>query len=244
MNIDGYKQTFDCHTHSFYSKDAVSSIEENVKAAVELGLKKIAITDHCFNHKYGIKLNDVKKIREEIERLKKIYPIEILHGVEANLISYNGDIDLTHEQQKMFDIVLLGLHKSARKRTLGGFLGFTLPNLWCKSKKHKQKITNSYVLALQKNKIDIVVHLKYVCDVNVVEIAKEAVKHGTLIELNNKHTLLTQEEVNAMEKIGAKFIVDSDAHNSKDVGKCPNVMEFLRNSKVNLDAIVNLEKMQ
>ncbi len=50
-----YKLTFDYHTHTTYS-DGKGTMEESVKAAVERGLKALAITDHGPGHLfYGVK---------------------------------------------------------------------------------------------------------------------------------------------------------------------------------------------
>ena len=244
MDISGFKQIWDCHTHTVYSGDGKGTIEQNVRSAVEKGLSKIAITDHGFNHMaYGIKREKVEEMRAEIERLKKIYPIEILFGIEANLISLQGDIDLTPEEQKLFDIVLLGIHKSAKPATFGGWFNFALRNLLWDTKKHSQKVTNAYILALQKNRIDIVVHLHNIVHVDAVKIAKEAVKHNTLIELNNKHMLFSEQELWDMANEGASFVIDSDAHVPEGVGNCPNVWEFLKTHNAPLERIVNFKKI-
>ena len=244
MDISGYKQIWDCHTHTFYSGDGKGSIEENVKQAVKMGLTKIAITDHGFNHRAcGVKREKIKEMRAEVERLKKIYPIEILLGIEANLISYDGDIDLTPEEIKWFDIIIVGIHKTAKAKTFKQFFTFVLRNLFWNTKKHTQKITQAYIKALQKYPIDVLVHLHNLVRVDAVEIAKEAVKHNTLIELNNKHMLFTEEEVNKMAALGVGFIIDSDAHTPENVGYCPNVLEFLRNNNVPLNNIVNFKKV-
>ena len=244
MDISGYKQIWDCHTHTIFSGDGKGTIEQNVKAAVEKGLTKIAITDHGFNHMaYGIKRNDVEKMRAEVERLKKIYNIEILLGIEANLISYDGDIDLSPEEVKLFDIILLGIHKSTKPKKFLGFINFTLRNLMWDTKRHSKKITDAYIKAINKYPIDILVHLHNIVKVDALKIAKEAIKTNTLIELNNKHMLFSQDEINKMANMGAKFIIDSDAHAPQRVGDCPNVLSFLSTHNVPLDHIVNFKKL-
>lgn len=243
MDISNYKQIWDCHTHTKFSGDGFDSVEDNVKKAVEQGLKKIAITDHGFNHKYGIKREDVAVLRAEVERLKKIYPIEILLGIEANLISLDGDIDLTEDEQKFFDIILLGIHKSAKPKTFWGKFNFRLANLIWHTKHHKKRVTDAYIKAIEKNKIDIIVHLHYVVKVDAEKIAQVAAKHNTLIELNNKHMGFSVQEIEQMANAGASFIIDSDAHKSSGVGQCQNVWEFLKNNNVPLDRIVNFKKV-
>ena len=244
MDISGYQQIWDCHTHSKYSKDAQDSIEDNVRSAYQKGLKRIAITDHGFNHKYGIKREDVLEMRKEIERLKKIYPIEILLGIEANIISLDGEIDLSKEEQSWFDIIILGVHKSARPNKISAFFNFFLANLIWKTKHHQKMVTNAYIQALKNNKIDIVVHLHNIIRVDAIEVAKEAAKHGTLIEFNNKHMLFSEDEIKEMAKVGANFVIDTDAHRACDVGNPQKVLEFLKTHDVPLERIVNFKKVE
>ena len=67
MKISG-----DYHTHTVYSH-GFGSVEENVKQAENLGLKEIAITEHCYNSHYAIKRGDQEKIHADIENIKDKY---------------------------------------------------------------------------------------------------------------------------------------------------------------------------
>jgi len=120
----------DYHTHTKYSRrnHGKGTVEENVKAAVEKGLSQIAITDHGFNQiLYGVRRSDMAKMREEIESARERYPIEILQGVEANLISANGDIDVVESDYENLDILLCGYHKLVKgNRKRDGFFIFTV----------------------------------------------------------------------------------------------------------------------
>ena len=100
--VSQYRMIYDHHTHTTFSHGK-GSIEDNVKVAVEKGLKSIAITDHGPGHlTYGIDRNKIKVMRDEIERLKLVYPqIEILLGVEANTLRVAPYIDLTEDEKKI-----------------------------------------------------------------------------------------------------------------------------------------------
>ena len=94
----------DYHTHTIYSggrfnvKHATGTILENAMMAKQKGLKQIAITEHGFSHKlYGVKRKNIDKMRKEIDEAKKTTGIDILLGIEANIISSEGDVDLTDE---------------------------------------------------------------------------------------------------------------------------------------------------
>ena len=61
----------DYHTHTKYSHGK-GTIEENVLEAISKGIKTIGISDHGYKHlAYGIKLNDIYKMREEIDKLNE-----------------------------------------------------------------------------------------------------------------------------------------------------------------------------
>ena len=98
----------DYHTHTHYS-DGVGSIEQNVISASNKGLKQVAITDHSFSHMAnGINPEDYEEQRIIIKELRNQYPeIEILHGVESNLMGLKGEIDVKPANRKKFDIVVV-----------------------------------------------------------------------------------------------------------------------------------------
>ena len=104
--------------HSVYSRNnhGKSTIEEIVQEARAKKLKTISITDHGPGHlMYGIKRKLIPVQREEINRLKEKYDdIEILMGVEANVIGYDGEIDIREEEKKYFDFINLGFHDGVR----------------------------------------------------------------------------------------------------------------------------------
>ena len=93
----------DYHTHTIYSngkngkrKHAFGTIEENVQEAIKKGLKTIGISDHSYRHLlYGLNRDSIFEMREEIDRLNEKYKeIEILLGVECNILDNKGTIDM------------------------------------------------------------------------------------------------------------------------------------------------------
>ena len=90
-----YKLLYDLHTHTTFSHGK-GSIEDNVKVAIEKGLKAIAITDHGPGHlTYGIKREAIPIMRKQIDLLSKKYPeIKIYLGVEANIIDNGNYLDV------------------------------------------------------------------------------------------------------------------------------------------------------
>ena len=100
--MENFKIIADYHTHTTYS-DGKGSIEDNVKSAIAKGLQEIGIADHGMGHlHHGLKRKKLKDIRSEVDELKDKYKgqIKIFLGVEANILSCNGDIDVTDEDKK------------------------------------------------------------------------------------------------------------------------------------------------
>lgn len=237
--------TKDLHTHSKYSKfgHGKSSIEEMVQVAIQKNFDTIAITDHGPGHPFGVWRHKLKKRKEEIERLRKKYPnIKILVGLETNLISKSGRIDISAKERADLDICLMGYHRMG----CGNIFWLFTYNIW-KTVFGKNQIksnTEAYLNALRRNKIDILTHLQQHIRVDCGKVAEEAAKHGTLIEINNKQLLWTKEDIEAMLATDCKFIVSSDAHKAQNVGKFDVAEEFIKKYNIPLSRIVNVREIK
>ena len=241
----------DYHTHTIYSRNhhGKSTIEQNVQIAVKKGLKEIGITEHGFNHVFfGVRRKNISKMRAEIERLEKIYPIKIYLGIEANLISSDGDIDLTKEEQKLFDYVIMGYHIFGKPKNIKEYFNFFRKNAKAyKRKKYTQQIidanTTAYIKALQKNRINIISHLGSKMRVDVIKVAEECKKHGTLLELNARRLCFTEEDAKNLTNMGIHFILNSDAHIYTNVGECNKGLNYIIKNNIPKKLIANLDKL-
>ena len=234
----------DFHTHTNYTH-ATGTIEDSVKQADNLGLLALAITDHAYKSAYAIKKGDLNKMRDDIERIKDKYRTKILLGIEANLISRNGDMDVSDEELNSLDLVVLGFHRFT-KVGIKEFLSWVLPNLLRKkpTKKQIEINTQAYINAMDKHRVSILAHLNYGgCWVDAEVLAKECVKRGIYIELNGKRIDFTRDDVEKMVKTGVKFIINSDAHKPLDVGKNHRAFNLIEKYKIPLEQIVNLNEM-
>lgn len=230
---------YDLHTHTIFSHGK-GTIEDNVKVAKQKGLTKIAITDHGFDHfAFAVKRKNLPFMKKECERLSKLYGIEVLLGVEANLLDKTGKIDVAEKDLKFLDIIIMGYHKAVKPKWKQ--MWWSLKTKFLKTKKQIEETTDAYIKAINSYKIKVLTHLNYGVKVNIKRIADECKKLGVLIELNGKRICFNKEEIEYMKSIDTKFILSSDAHRAKHVGETNLGYKFILKNNINLNNVVNCE---
>ncbi len=233
----------DYHTHTTYSH-GTGSIEDNVKIAEQKGLTDLAITDHGFAQMaVGIKKKKLAKMRKEINELNKKYKVNVLLGIETNIVSSEGHIDLKPKQEEMLDVVACGFHKLVKPKSFSQFFKFTIPayiGFFWTSKRRVRKNTEVYKKLLRRNRIDFITHLNVGYKVNVLEVAKEAILTNTAIELNGKRINFSDKEMKKMIGMGVKFVLSSDAHSPERVGDISKGMSFVLKYKIPESQILNI----
>ncbi|MCX7950749.1 MAG: PHP domain-containing protein [Clostridiales bacterium] len=238
----------DYHTHTIYSHGK-GTIEDNVKAAIEKGLKEIVISDHGPGHVfYGVNYKKLQKMRKEIDELNKKYKdkIKIYLGVEANIISVDGDIDVTEKEMKLIDKLLVGFHNGALPKSFRDFNELYIKNKLSKLN-HKLKEecrktnTQAMINAINKYKIDIITHPGAKVDIDTRELAKAASKKGTALEINASHRFLTLEYVKIAMEEGVMFSIDSDAHKPEDVGRFDWALNVAKEANLPPSRVINAQ---
>ena len=239
--------TGDYHTHTPYSHGK-NTVLENTMAAKKLGLKEIAITDHGFNHLlFGLKRKRLPDLRTEIEEAKKLTGLNVLMGMEANLISVDGRTDMKESDLPAFDIYLFGVHEVLKYASFGDMYNIMLANYiaYKSGKRPSDKIVNAttraYINAVKRNPVDILTHINYKCCCDLKEVAKACADFGTYIEINTKKRHVSAEELNLMAQTGARFVIDSDAHSADRVGDTAIAEQLLKEADIPLDLIDNID---
>lgn len=239
----------DYHTHTINSgfKHGKGTILQNASVAAEKGLKEIAITDHGFNHEFfGVKRKELPRIKEEILNAKEVSGIEILLGVEANLISLKGEIDLKEQDYENLDLILMGHHKLVKTPSFKDKKSLMFSNMigspFKPSLERLSRNTTAFLRAIDKYPIDIITHLNYGCPTDTLAVARLAKQKGVLIELNGKRINFTDEEIITMAEEGVKFIINSDAHSPEYVGECNKAINLVYRLNIPTSLIVNLDK--
>jgi len=236
----------DLHTHTIFSHGR-GTIEDNVKAAIACGLKKIGISDHGPGHVgFGVSRKKLAEMKDEIIRLRKEYPgIEILFGLEANIFTPLGNLDVKPEDFEYFDFVCAGWHYgSFDGMTLAG-IGRTLENFARStaekaSKKQIRRNTDAVVRALETNDIMFLTHPGDKAPIDLRHVAEICAKTGTLIEINTRHMSLSLDDIKMLMSTDVKFIVNSDAHSPKRVGDFEMGAELIEASGLDHSRVVNL----
>jgi len=247
INGHKYSLTADLHTHTIFSH-GTGTIEDNVIAARKKGIAKIGITDHGPGHvAYGVRRWNFPKMRDEVERLSALYTdMEILLGIEANIVNRSGKLDIRPDEFSKFDFVIAGYHYAA-------FGGNPVANAIAAGKnlaqnksgvatKRQIKInTRNIVRALEKNNVKILTHPGDKAPVDLLEIAIACARTDTLVEINTNHMSLSTEDLKTMALAPAKFIISSDAHSPNRIGDFVSAVNLACDADFDLSRIVNLK---
>ena len=240
----------DYHTHTTYSRHGhgKGTVLENASVAADKGLKQIAITDHGFNHQfYGIRRKDIPLLKEDILNAREVTGVDILLGVEANLISLEGNVDVREEDYEFLDIFLMGYHRMVKTTTYKDKVLLNYANDLARSfRPSMEKInrnTTAFLKALDKYPIDIITHLNYGFETDTLAVAKMAKQKGVYVELNGKRINFTDDEILTMASEGVKFIVNSDAHKPDNVGEVNNGLDTIYRLNIPLSLVANVDKI-
>lgn len=87
--------------------------------------------------------------------------------------------------------------------------------------------TTALIKAMERYPIKILSHLNNIFKVHVGEVAKEAVKRGVRLELNEKHWSDLEPHLDEAIAAGADFILGSDSHFKDRVGRFDNVLKMI-----------------
>ena len=231
----------DYHTHTKYSHGK-GTIEDNVLKAISKGIKTIGISDHGYKHlAYGIKLNDIYKMREEIDKLNEKYSnIEILLGMECNILDCHGNIDIHDKIIENCDYIMAGYHFASTPTSLRSMLNHC-NNYMIKNEKSKEYNTNALINAMKNNDIFIITHPGDKGDVYIEEVAKVAKITNTRLEINSSHGFLNTNQLMKIKNIGNKFVIGSDAHIPENVGNFDLAMKIIKEANLDLSLIENIK---
>ena len=217
----------DLHTHTNACTHAYSTLSEMVKSAADKGLYAIAITDH------GRTMEGAPGAYyfESLPSLpKELFGVRLLKGIEANIINYDGKLDLADRTLSALEWIVASMHTI----TL-----FDKPSV--------EKCTNAYLACCDNPKVNVLGHTGspyYAYDFETV--IKRARDTSTLIEINNNSFGFRKDSIkNCYEiaklckKHGARIVVDSDAHFFERVADVSLALKMLEEIDFPEELVVN-----
>ncbi len=217
----------DLHNHTEASGHAYSSVEEIAREAKKKGLKYIGITDHGPELPGEPDLSHIENIKE---LPLNIHGVQILKGVEANIVDQEGNLDVPESYIENLDIVLAGLHNISDES-------------W-----NREGNTRALLNTMENEDVDIITHPgnpDFPIDrESFVLGAKES---ETLVEINNSSFVKSRagsskycKEIALLcKKYGVPVIINSDSHISRDVGETDQALKLLKSIDMPKDLIVN-----
>ncbi len=243
------KLIYDCHTHTNFSHGKATA-SEMIKEAHRQGLSGIYITEHGYAHYYAKKLNREKylQLKHEIERMKNLYPeMDIRFGVEANIVSTEGRIDI-EDDIDIFDFINAGFHVMIKMDNVKSYTNLFLPSLIAQRIKNEKiyarvcrSCTDAAIKMLDRYDINMITHPTSNYPMFIDELAQKCAQTGTLLEINNSRQKLDAKQLaQAAQTPGVQFAVGSDAHIVSNVGSCSRAFEIIQQSGVSTDRIVNV----
>lgn len=240
--------SFDLHTHTTYSHGK-GGIGDNADAAAALGLETLGISDHGPGHRgFGLSMARIPGMREDIKKAREKHPeLEILLGVEANIINRSGHLDVSAEDIKLFDYIIAGYHygvfgEEPLRACLVHAGGFWYRLAGSQTKAAKTRNTGLVIRALEENPVKILSHPGEKADFDIDAIARCCEKLGVWMEINDHHHCLTTEGIKTASKYDVSFILGSDAHRPENVGRVGRALERAKAAGLDLSRIVNYRR--
>lgn len=225
------KYVLDVHTHTIVSGHAYSTLLENAKYASEIGLELLGTTDHGPSmpgapHEWYF--GNLKVLPREL------FGVTMLYGCEANIIDYEGNLDLPIDRQKKLDILIASIHEPIMK-----------------ANKNSDLNTTALLKAMDNPNVHILGHSgnpKF--PIHEEEIVKKAKEKNILIEINNSSFISSRigSEKNCSKiaslckEYDVKIILNSDSHFAYRIGGFDAAIKVLKQIDMPEELIINKSK--
>lgn len=216
------------HCHTIASGHAYSTALECITYAKRYGMKGVAFTDHGPSMPGAPHIwhfGNQSAIGEEVDGIR------IYKGAEANIMNYDGELDITEEFLKKLDWVIASYH---------------VP---CCAPATVKEHTEGYLKALHNPYVDVLGHSgndDYVYDYE--RVIAEAKKCGKVIEIN-AHSPIgrpgSKERCPVIaelcKKYGVNIVVSTDAHFAAKIGAVDLAWEMLEAIDFPKELILNMD---
>ena len=199
----------DMHTHSIASgHGTVCTISEMVKKAAQQKLKLMGITDHG---PATMAAGTPSYFRNLSICPRKRFGVEVLYGIELNILDTEGSVDLEEDLLSRLDYAIASIHC------------YTYP------RKSKEENTRAYLNVMKNPHVKILGHCdnpKFPADYDT--IVRHAKENGVILEINEAslapYGYRGDTRANSMEilqccrKYKLPILLSSDSHGTKHIG--------------------------
>ena len=237
----GVRLDEDYHVHSTFSDDAVSTLEENVRAARERGLRTVCLAEHV--------RQDSARIPEFLAAVAALTPVpglRVLTGAEAKILDAGGALDLP-EQAGGADLVLIAdhrfpgpdgpLHPDAVRAALAGGVMTRADAVECLVNATAAALRTAQERAAQ---ISLAHLFSILPKVGLAEsdvpddllnlLASRTRAAGALVEVNEKWGCPSARTLRAFAAAGVTIVASTDSHDCADVGVYHRVRQIVRDT--------------
>lgn len=226
ISYKGYELIVDLHTHTIASVHAYSTIREMVNSAKQKGIKVLGTTDH------GVGSSDSPKLSyfSSLYNLPThIDGVRLLKGVEANIMDYEGNLDMPEKVLKKLDVVGASFHAN------------------CIEPSHVEDCTKAYLKVIENPYVNFICHsgtpeFDYDYDI-VIPAIRDA---GKFIEINS-HTydcrvssiMNCKNIALACMKHQCPILLGSDAHDEFEIGHFDKALAMLEDIDFPIELVMN-----
>ena len=215
------------HCHTTYS-DGKNTIAEMARAAAELGLQAITITDHSAAAAYASGL-DLAGLRAQAAEIAALVAPEakILHGTEADILA-DGAIDVPGDVVGQLDIVIASVHQ--------------------RFKLDEDAMTHRLIAAMRQPMFKIWGHAlgrlvlrREPIAIRIDDVLDAVAGSRAAIEINGDPYRLDLDPVNARKAVarGIKFVLSSDAHSIRGLRATRYAVAMARRARIRKRDVLN-----
>lgn len=234
------------HVHT-YASDGHAGIADYVPCAKSIGLEEFAITDHSFCsfacHMTADKFDAQEK---EIMALNGC-GIKILHGVEGNILGFDGSLDVPDDIIRRCDILIAGFHRFLMLSKIREAKEFIMVNGFASARERERMRdinTEAFIAVIERYPIDVIAHIGHRTPLNYAKVGAAAAANGVYIELNAKHISDTDGIDDGIKELldeGVNFIIGTDAHRVNKLGDFDKPRRFIDKHDIPTDRIYGVD---